>query len=93
MDIQWPSYDDDDGPNSDDYDPGDLYQFTPDGINTPTERGHTNHVIKCGIVVQGETDPRRVPFCRAGLTRWAAEFTFFLLKGFPHPSFSFRVLQ
>ena len=61
MDIQWPSYDDDDGPEFDDDDPGDFYQFTPnvlDGLHS----GSDNLVIKCGIVAQDETDPRRVRF-------------------------------
>ena len=51
MDIQWPSYDDDDGLCFDDDDPGDLYQFTPDEIYTTTERRLSHHVTTCGIVV------------------------------------------
>ena len=30
MDIQWPSFDDDDGPTFEEDDLGDLFQFTPD---------------------------------------------------------------
>ena len=68
MDIHWPSYDDDDGPDFDeDEDPGDLYQFTPDEISTITDRGHNNPVLRCGIVVQGETDPRRIRFLEQAL--------------------------
>ena len=67
MDIQWPSYDDDDGPCFDDDDPGDLYQFTPDEIHTTTQRPLNDHVTKCGIVVPAETDPRRVQFLEQAL--------------------------
>ena len=66
MDIQWPSYDDDDGPEFDDDDPGDMYQFTAsqlDGCQT----GSNNLVIKCGIVAQDETDPRRTRFLEQAL--------------------------
>ena len=67
MDIQWPSYDDDDGLCFDDDDPGDLYQFTPDEIHASTQRPLNDQATKCGILVQVETDPRRVQYLEQAL--------------------------
>ena len=67
MDIQWPSFDDDDGPSFDEEDPGDLYQFTPDELHSAPLPARHPHVTKCGIVVQAETDPRRVQFLEQAL--------------------------
>jgi hypothetical protein len=90
MDIQWPSYDDDDGPCFDDDDPGDLYQFTPDEIHTTTQRPLNDHVTKCGIVVQVETDPRRVQYLEQALIDGLSSGPSLCSKDSP-PS-SFRVL-
>ena len=67
MDIQWPSFDDDDGPCFDEEDPGDLYQFTPDELYSATQQAPQPPVTKCGIVVPAETDPRRVQFLEQAL--------------------------
>ena len=61
MGIQWISYDDDEDYVFGDDDLGVFYQFTPDEIYT-IEPSQNHNIIKCGIVVQGETDPRRVRF-------------------------------
>ena len=62
MNIQWPSFDDEDAPSFDEEDPGDIYQFTPDELHSATQPAPDPHVTKCGIVVPAETDPRRVQF-------------------------------
>jgi hypothetical protein len=67
MNIQWPSFDDDDGPTFEDDDPGDLFQFTPDELHGATQQAPYPHVTKCGIVVPAETDPRRVQFLEQAL--------------------------
>jgi hypothetical protein len=90
MDIQWPSYDDDDGLCFDDDDPGDLYQFTPDEIHTSTQRPLNDHATKCGILVQVETDPRRVQYLEQALIDGLSSGPSLCSKDSP-PS-SFRVL-
>ena len=90
MDIQWPSYDDDDGPCFDDEDPGDLYQFTPDELHTITKHPLNHHVTTCGIVVQAETDPRRVQFLEQALLDGLSSGPSLCSKD--SPLFSFRVL-
>ena len=94
MDIQWPTYDDDDGPTFDeDEDPGDTYQFTPDEISTPIDRGHQNLVMKCGIVVQAETDPRRIRFLEQALQDGQPSSASSSSKDSPlPPPFTFRLL-
>ena len=67
MNIQWPSFDDDDGPTFEEDDPGDLFQFTPDELHGATQLAPQRHVTKCGIVVPAETDPRRVQFLEQAL--------------------------